>query len=135
MRVRVYSNLALLALALAIVVAPHLHALDGCDDDFPATSISDVSQQPEWSSASAGDQNHELPDGACCMLALAVNTLGYLNSAAALLVSPESATRETPVIGFAHAMIGDSLEVSRFQTEHSPPQAIRVFVMLHSFLI
>jgi len=67
-------------LAIAIVVAPHLHALRGCDDDPPLSSGTEVRQQAQLHTFGTSNHHHHqrgLPDEACCELATALNVLAY----------------------------------------------------------
>jgi hypothetical protein len=139
MRLRDYKRLFTLILSIAIVVAPHLHALLGCDDDPPPSSAREVRQQAQ--SHTFGTRNHHhhqrgLPDEACCELATALNVLAYSGGWAKYSAGADStaiAARRVVVVRVAVAEPPADKVCKGLP--HAPPPGHPIFLALHSFLI
>jgi hypothetical protein len=139
MRLRDYKGLSTLILAIAIVVAPHLHALLGCDDDPPLSSGTEVRQQAQSHTVGTSNHNHHqrgLPDEACCELATALNVLAYSGGWARHSVGADStaiAVRHIVVVRMTVAQPPPDNVCMRLA--HAPPPGHLIFLALHSFLI
>ncbi len=139
MRLRDYKGLFILILVIAIVVAPHLHALLGCDDDPPASSRTEVKQKvPSRTFGMSNHHHHQrgLPDEACCELATALNVLAYPSGWARYSSGADStaiAVRHVVVVRMAVAE--PPADKVRKGLPHAPPPGHLIFLALHSFLI
>lgn len=139
MRLRDYKGLSTLILAIAIVLAPHLHALLGCDDAPPLSSGMEVRQQAQSHTFGTSNHRHDqrgLPDEACCELATALNVLAYSGRWARFSAGADStAIAARHVVVIRMAVVKPPADKVRKGLPHAPPPGHPIFLALHSFLI
>jgi hypothetical protein len=127
---------AALIVVLAVVVAPYLHGLAGCDDDSVAVSTSDSGSAAMLGVSGGSSQHHSLPDGSCCGLALAVVTFAYsghrtYRSSGADSVADRILAVVSTQIGFDSIVMTGVL----FKLPHPPPLSVPIFLSISSLLI
>ena len=136
MKLRGVNRLPLLVLAIAIAIAPGLHSVFGCaDDEAPSRRAPESTQQVSQVQTSGHKDHHRgnLPDGACCELALALGAFACSEGSAKV---PGWTDRTFFALAMTIVLpIGDlSGSVAVCAPSHPPPVA-PIFLKIHSFLL
>lgn len=139
MKLSIVKKVALMVLAIAIIVAPEMHGLFGCDDDDDSAVTATGSGERAGQTAASGEQDHhhhDLPGGACCELAVALGAFARASGWARAATGTDSQAFLSPIVAVGLAVVGDFLKIDVFRAQsHPPPSVVPIFLVVHSFLI
>jgi hypothetical protein len=135
-KLRGVNRLPLLVLAIAIAIAPGLHSVFGCaDDEAPSRRAPESTQHVSQVQTSGHKDNdrEDLPDGACCELALALGTFAYSEGSAKV---PGWTDRTFFALAMTVVLpIGGLSGSATISAPTHPPPVAPIFLKIHSFLL